>query len=91
MRLSDDQVDLRDGKFEVMLVRKPETMQIGQLIDEAVNRHYDGKLISLRHASKIRFESQTPLAFTLDGENGGEYTDCKAVNLHNAVRLILPR
>ena len=91
MRLSDDQVNLRDGKFEVMLVRNPEnTAQIGQLIDEAVNRHYDGKLIALHHASKIRFESQTPLAFTLDGESGGEYTDCAAVNLHHAVRLILP-
>lgn len=91
MRLSDNQVDLRDGKFEVMLVRKPETMQIGQLIDEAVNRHYDGKLISLHHASKIRFQSETALAWTLDGEKGGKYTDCEAVNLHHAVRLILPR
>ncbi|HOP10106.1 MAG TPA: diacylglycerol kinase family lipid kinase [Oscillospiraceae bacterium] len=92
MRLSDDQVNLRDGKFEVMLIRNPENAaQIGQLIDETVNRHYDGKLIALHHASEIRFESQTPLAWTLDGESGGEYTDCKAVNLHHAVRLILPR
>lgn len=92
MRLSDDQVNLRDGKFEVMLVRKPENAaQIGQLLDEAINRHYDGHLISLHHASKIRFQSKTPLAFTLDGENGGEHTDCEAVNLHHAVRLILPR
>lgn len=92
MRLSDDQVNLRDGKFEVMLVRNPDKPgQVGQLIDEAVNRHYHGKLISLYHASKIRFESLTPLAFTLDGENGGEHTDCQAINLHNAVRLILPR
>ncbi len=92
MRLSDDQVNLCDGKFEVMLVRKPENAgEIGKLLDEAINRHYDGKLIALHHASKIRFQSKTPLAFTLDGENGGEHTDCEAVNLHNAVRLILPR
>ncbi len=91
MRLSADQVNLRDGKFEVMLVRNPENPgEIGKLIDEAVNRHYDGNLISLRHAAKIRFRSGTPLAFTLDGENGGEHTDCEAVNLHGAVRLILP-
>jgi len=91
MRLSNDQVNLRDGKFEVMLVRKPENAaQVGQLLDEAVNRHYDGKLIALHHASRIHFQSKTPLAFTLDGENGGDHTDCEAVNLHNAVRLILP-
>jgi len=91
MRLSDDQVNLRDGKFEVMLVRKPENAaQVGQLLDEAVNRHYDGKLIALHHASRIHFQSKIPLAFTLDGENGGDHTDCEAVNLHNAVRLILP-
>ena len=92
LRLDPKQIDLHDGKFEVMLVRKPQ--HIGQLIAAAIalqSRRYDNELLCFCKASHLRISAPSGMDWTLDGEfqPGAETIDIQ--NLHNAVRLILPR
>ena len=92
LKLDPLQVDLHDGKFEVILVRKPE--HIGQLIAAAValqSRQYENELLCFFKAAHLRISAPGDMDWTLDGEfqSGAENIDIQ--NLHNAVRLILPR
>ena len=91
LKLDPRQVDLHDGKFEVILVRKPE--HIGQLIAAAValqSQKYDNELLCFFKAAHLRISAPADMDWTLDGEfqPGAENIDIQ--NLHNAVRLILP-
>ena len=92
LRLDPRQIDLHDGKFEVMLVRKPQ--HIGQLIAAAValqSQNYDNELLCFFKAAHLRISAPGDMDWTLDGEfqPGAEYIEIR--NLHDAVRLILPR
>ena len=92
LRLDPKQIDLHDGKFEVMLVRKPQ--HIGQLIAAAValqSQKYDHELLCFFKAAHLRISTPGDMDWTLDGEfqPGAEHIEIR--NLHDAVRLILPR
>ena len=92
LRLDPRQIDLHDGKFEVMLVRKPQ--HIGQLIAAAValqSQNYDNELLCFFKAAHLRISAPGDMDWTLDGEfqPGAEHIEIR--NLHDAVRLILPR
>ena len=92
LKLDPSRVNLHDGKFEVLLVRRPE--HIAQLIAAAValqSRQYDNELLCFFQASRLRISAPKDMDWTLDGEfqSGAENIDIQ--NLHNAVRLILPR
>ena len=81
-----------DDVREVILVRKPE--HIGQLIAAAValqSRQYENELLCFFKAAHLRISAPGDMDWTLDGEfqPGAENIDIQ--NLHNAVRLILPR
>ena len=92
LRLDPRQIDLHDGKFEVILVRKPQ--HIGQLIAAAValqSQKYDHELLCFFKAAHLRISAPRDMDWTLDGEfqPGAEHIEIH--NLHDAVRLILPR
>ena len=92
LKLDPSRVNLHDGKFEVLLVRRPE--HIGQLIAAAValqSRQYDNELLCFFQASRLRISAPKDMDWTLDGEfqPGAEHIEIR--NLHDAVRLILPR
>ena len=92
LRLDPRQIDLHDGKFEVILVRKPQ--HIGQLIAAAValqSQKYDHELLCFFKAAHLRISAPRDMDWTLDGEfqPGAEHIEIR--NLHDAVRLILPR
>ncbi len=92
LRLDPRQIDLHDGKFEVLLVRKPQ--HIGQLIAAAValqSQKYDNELLCFFKAAHLRISAPGDMDWTLDGEfqPGAEHIEIR--NLHDAVRLILPR
>ena len=55
------------------------------------SRQYDNELLCFFQASRLRISAPKDMDWTLDGEfqSGAENIDIQ--NLHNAVRLILPR
>lgn len=84
-------VILDDGLFEVTLVRAT-TNPIEFL--EAFNAITTGgssRFIERFKTEKIRFVSEEPIAWTLDGEPGGEHTEVFIENIHNAVKIVVPK
>lgn len=71
---------LDDGLFEVLLVKRPRTLEdlnhvtniLLQL--ESVNE-IDSEFITVLRGKKVRIRTDHPVAWTIDGEYGGETTD----------------
>jgi YegS/Rv2252/BmrU family lipid kinase len=87
--LDASQVDLRDGKFEVILVRMPRDMaELTQCATALQNHTYDCAAITFRSASRLRVHQDPALLWTLDGERaeGGDVVEIE--NLHRAIRLV---
>ncbi len=80
---------LTDGLFEIVLIRYPKTLQnlneiITGLLSKQLNR--DG-IIYLR-SNEVRFESQQPVAWTLDGEFGQETQNTEIRIIPSAVPYV---
>ncbi len=92
MKLAPSAVDLQDGLFEVLLIKKPiKANDLGKILHEVLSQNYDDELVTLFHTERIRFVLPEPVAWTVDGEAGGLHGEVTAENLHGAMNLILPR
>lgn len=91
--LSGSEVDLCDGLFEVTLVKEiknPIDMQ--QLVTAFISHNFEkcDMLYSFK-TSKIRFESEEPIKWTLDGEYGGEHCEMELEVMKEAVEFIVKK
>ena len=79
-KLKPDLVDLGDGAFEVILVKNPlNILEFNQMFFDLVTKKYDTEHVQVFRARDVRFEFESPVAWTLDGESGGVH---RAVSLH---------
>ena len=83
-------VHLDDGLFEVMLVRQPKTLlQLQRILKALTNVESDDKgLVTCFRANKVRIISDQDLAWTLDGEYGGDHRVVEVTNCHQAVTIV---
>ena len=82
MNLPRDLVRLDDGQFEVFLVRQPKTGKDWQSIFAAFAGQKipeDGAVVGFS-CGEVTFRSSQPVAWTVDGEFGGEHTEVTVVN-----------
>ena len=87
--LDASQVDLRDGKFEVFLVRMPRDMtELTQCAAALQNHTYDCAAITFRSVSRLRVHQDPALLWTLDGERAEGADVVEIENLHRAIRLV---
>ncbi len=93
MKYRDEQVNLSDGLFEVLLIRTPKSLgEIQTLLADVSNRNYtESPQIIYQKARKVTVSSRDPVAWTVDGEAGGEHTDLIIRNCHNAIRILKPK
>lgn len=85
------QICMDDGLFEVALLQMPTSfIDLQNVIASLINQeHYTDSLI-LRRASKVVVTAQKPMAWTLDGEFGGEFGEVTITNQHNAIEIMMP-
>ncbi len=83
-------VEMNDGLFEVMLVRSPKNIIHLQEIIAAIvsGKESDNSLVRFK-TRKLEIVSETPVAWTRDGENGGEHTHVVLENLHQAFEILV--
>ena len=89
MTLDPNQVDLTDGKFEVLLVRAPRTLQeIPECLLSVQKQQYNSAMMTFRSASRILVETDPEMPWTLDGEKEDGHDLVEIQNLHKAIRII---
>ena len=89
LTLPPDRVDMRDGIFEVMLIRAPRNVnEITECILAVQNQEFNCGMITFLPARKIKITVAPFMAWTLDGEKADGYREVEVENLHHAVRIM---
>ena len=87
--LDPELVDLRDGKFEIFLIRAPKDLaELGECILALQQQQYKCKMMTFLSGSHIRIEMEEPVSWSLDGERAEGGCVIEAENLHHAYKLI---
>ncbi len=88
--LTGKNVDMDDGLFEVTLIRMPQNpMELQEIITALLTEEDNTDLIYSFKTARIRLISEEPVAWTLDGEFGGDHREAEIENLHKALNLLL--
>ena len=89
-KLNQLDVRLDDGELELVLIRNPKTpADLIQILHGLVQCSYDPRYVIFRHADEITIKTAEPLAWTLDGERGGEVAEAHIGVIHSAINLLM--
>ncbi len=81
-------VKLDDGMFEVTLVRRPKNpMELNDIMLALLNRDIDANAMYCFRTAQLELESTEPVAWTLDGEYGGNPQSVRIRNLCREVEI----
>ena len=79
-------IKLDDGVFEVTLIKRPKTIKaLNDLILSLMNREFDADDMYFFRTGNLVCESREPVAWTIDGENGGAHEKVEIQNLCKAI------
>ncbi len=82
-------IALNDGFFEVLLVKNPKNpLDLNKIIMSAMKHDFTADCFEYFRTEEINFTSETPLAWTLDGENGGSRTETNIFCMKEALSII---
>jgi len=89
VRLPENMVSLGDGMSELVLVKEPDGfIGFSEMVDSVLSQRFDCDDLVILHTRKAVFSFDKPVAWTRDGEAGGEYTRVELCNYHAPVKLI---
>lgn len=93
LTLDPKQVDMADGKLEVLLVRSPRSLlELTECIAAVQSQQYNNcEMITFRSGSEIRITADPNMPWTLDGEREDGHREIRVVNNHLAYRLVQKR
>lgn len=81
-------VKLDDGVFEVTLIKMPHNpIELNQILTNLTNRVNDANMIYSFKTAEVCITAQEKVAWTLDGEFGGEHEEVKIRNLKQRVDI----
>ena len=92
LNLDPNQVNMSDGKLEVLLIRVPrDLVELTECIKAVQSQQYNCAVITFRSAEKIKVYADPLMPWTLDGEREEGHACVDVENIHRAVRIIQRR
>lgn len=89
LTLDPKQVDMTDGKFELLLVRAPKDLiELNECIWALQKQQYNCAMMTFRRASTITVEADPDMPWTLDGEKEEGHSLVEVKNLQRAIEII---
>ena len=89
LTLDPKKVDMRDGKFEILLVRAPrELAEISECILAVQKQVYNCRMITFCSSSTVNVTMDPGIPWTLDGEKAEGQGEILVRNLQQTVKLI---
>jgi len=91
MKLPEDMdVQMDDGVFEVILLKMPKSiMALNKIINSLLNQEFTSDSIIVRKAHRVTVTSNKPIAWTRDGEYGGECCAVTIENNYHAIEILM--
>ena len=89
LHLPEAMVSLGDGMSELLLVKSPVSIEdLGDIAASVLTQRYDIGGLTILHTKKAKFTFDKPVAWTRDGEAGGEYQEITLTNRQAAINFI---
>ena len=83
-------VSFDDGKFEVILIRRPATFaELNDIVISLLRQSFDAVCMQSFKTSYLKIKSREEINWTLDGEFGGTYTDVEIKNVQKAFPIMV--
>ncbi len=92
LKIKENLVDLNDGFFEVLLIRRPDTVaELQQIVDGLLKKDFNRAGLEFFRAAKIKITSAEPFDWTLDGEHARGKKETYIENLPHRLNFIVPK
>ena len=89
LKLDPQQVNMRDGKFELLLVRAPRDLsELAECIQALNTQKYNCSVITFLSTPRVRIIADPNMPWTLDGEREGGHDVVEVENLPSAISII---
>lgn len=89
LTLDPKQVDMSDGMFELLLVRKPrDLMEVSECLMALQKQQYNCAMMTFVNAKNIRILADSQMNWTLDGEREEGHEEILVENLHHGIQLM---
>ena len=90
MHLNSEYVVLDDGKFEMLLIRRPKSAgDLSNLLIALIDQDYDYEGLVFRHVSSIHVETAENIPWSLDGEYAASTPVIDIVNRQQSLTMLL--
>jgi len=91
LKLDPGKVDMRDGKFEILLVRAPkEAFEITECLLALQKQTYNCSMITFLSTPSVKVTAEPTMDWTLDGEYEPGTRHIEVNNLQHAVQILCP-
>ena len=88
-RLPEQLVSLGDGRSELVLIKDPKNFEgLSELCTSIMTRKYDSENLMILHTKHAKFKFDCPVAWTCDGEAGGEHEEIELFNYTAPINMI---
>lgn len=89
LTLDPKQVDMADGKFELLLIRAPrDAVELADCINAVQSKRYNCAMIDFLSVSALTVHADSGMPWTLDGEKEDGHETVQVRNMHHAIRLM---
>lgn len=89
VKLREEMVCLGDGMSELVLVKDPGSIEgFSEIVASVLSQRYDSDKLIILHTTHAKFTFEKPVAWTRDGEAGGEYAEVELKNYAAPIELI---
>ena len=89
LTLDPNQVDMSDGKFEILLLRAPRDLfELTECITAVQKQQYNSQMMTFRTAKTVQIHASEDMTWTLDGEMADGAKEPTVSNLHHAIQLV---
>lgn len=83
-------VKLDDGKFEVILIKRPSNpVELNNIVISLVTHNLNTSCIQMLKTSYLKVKSKEKVSWTLDGEFGGNHNEVTIHNRQKAISIIV--
>lgn len=90
--MTGSDVKLDDGVFEVTLIKMPKNAkELNEILASLTNLIDDTDLIYSFKTDELKITSKEPVAWTLDGEFGGDHTEVLIKNLNKKITMLVEK
>lgn len=88
LTLSEDKVDLCDGKFELLLIRAPKDIsELTECVQALKHQTYNCSMLTFINTDRVKVIAPQDMAWTLDGEKETGRAEINVECIHNAVQI----